>query len=286
MAPVHHPYHSSQRWASRLVKLMPQLKISAGCLLARLCWTVLHLLPQNTTTHSALPDTCSNAHSSVAKPARVFGSGEYLTVVQISLFRTLCFFICKGMKVVGWDSEQLGIAWESHCTEEWWWQGHDFLLLVFEVRKLLYFIHSFNLSKVTWPCPSFEQPLSITMFEDFAAKIAEFHLQDLSIVLPRHTTGSACFCLEKGSVVCFMLVTRLSQGSAIKAISNILHTQHTVSCKGQLAWEDLSDFRFSLASLQFSNSAAYKINKAVPFAAASRCSKKHCCTKDSKQELG
>lgn len=124
------------------------------------------------------------------------------------------------------------------------------------------------------------------VFEELAAKRAEFHLQDLSIVSPRYTTVSACFCLEKHSIICLMVVTRLSRGSVNKAISDILHTQHTVSSKGQIAWEDLSDFRFSLASLQFSNSATYKIIKAAPFAASSRCSKKHYCIKDSKQELG
>lgn len=179
---------------------------------------------------------------------------------------------------LGCDSEQLLCIAESLSA--------PYRRVVVEVKSLLHFIHSFNLSKATWPSPSFDQPLSVMVFEELAAKTAEFHLRDLSIVLPRHTTGSACFCLEKDSIICFMLVTRLSHGSAIEAISNVLHSQHTVSSKGQIAWEDLSDFQFSLASLQFSNSATYKIIKAAPFAAASRCSKKHCCIKDSKQELG
>jgi len=113
---------------------------------------------------------------------------------------------------------------------------------MFEVRSLLRFIHSFNLSKATWPSPSFARPLSVMVFEELAPKIAEFHLQDSGIVLPRHTTGSAWFCVEKDSIICFILVTRLTRGSAIKAVSNILHTQHSVSHKGQIAWEDLSDF--------------------------------------------
>lgn len=49
-------------------------------------------------------------------------------------------------------------------------------LLVFEVRNLLAFIHSFNLSKATWLSPSAE--LSVTVFEKLAATIAECHLQD------------------------------------------------------------------------------------------------------------
>lgn len=105
------------------------------------------------------------------------------------------------------------------------------------------------------------------------------------LCIARHATSSAHFCLEKDSTICFMLAIRLNHGSTIKAISNILPTQCSVSSKGQIAWEDLSDFLFSLASLQFSNSATHKISKAAPFAAASRCSKKHCCIKDSKQEL-
>lgn len=76
-----------------------------------------------------------------------------------------------------------------------------------------------------------------------------------------------------------MLVTELNYGSAVKTTNTILHTQHAVSTKGQIAWVDLSDFRFSLASLQFSNSATYKIIKAACFATASRCSNKNCSTK-------
>lgn len=150
-------------------------------------------------------------------------------------------------------------------------------LLVFEVRNLLAFIHSFNLSKTTWPSPSAE--LSVTAFEELADTIAKCHLQDWRIALPRHTTGSACFWLKKDSIIFFMLVTGLNCGSAVKTTSTILHTQHSVSTKGQIAWEDLSDFQFSLASLQFSNSATYKIIKAACFATASRCSNKNCCIK-------
>lgn len=150
-------------------------------------------------------------------------------------------------------------------------------LLVFEVRNLLAFTQSFNLSKATWLSPSAE--LSVTVLEELAATITECHLQDWRIVVPRHTTASACFWLKKDSIIFLMLVTGLNCGSAVKTTSIILHTQHPVSTKGQIAWEDLSDFWFSVASLQFSDSATYKIIKAACFATASRCSNKTCCIK-------
>lgn len=126
--------------------------------------------------------------------------------------------------------------------------------------------------------------LSLSWIISHSAWGACCHNNRMSPARLKDCSAKAHYCLsvllaEKRQHYFPMLVTGLNCGSAVKTTSIILHTQHPVSTKGQIAWEDLSDFWFSVASLQFSDSATYKIIKAACFATASRCSNKTCCIK-------